>query len=150
METFDNALHEGYDGLNKLESIFAHALDKTGLPWCRNLPRTGYGIPLISKGATSNFYPDFLVWKDDVVFAIDTTGGHLLEEKMSRKMLTITPSKKASTRLAIRFISQGNYDAPRLRKSTAGFTLWGTRPDGTSRATHYPDIGAAVKAALKV
>ncbi len=150
MQAFDHALHDGYDGLNALEVIFARALDKTGLPWCRNPPRTGYGIPLITKGATSNFYPDFLVWKDDAVVAIDTTGGHLLDEKMSRKLLTVAPAKNSTSRLIIRFISQGNYDAPRARKNGAGFTLWGIKQDGSPRWTHYPDIESAVEAALHV
>lgn len=150
MAIFTNALHEGYDGLNNLELPFAQALDRTGLPWCRNPPRTGYGIPLISKGPTSNFYPDFLVWKDDTVIAIDTTGGHLLDEKMSRKLLMVEPAKGSTTRLIIRFVSQGNYDTPRAKKNSAGFTLWGIKPDGAFRATHLTDIDAAVEAALRI
>ena len=51
METFDNALHEGYSGLNEsLELPFARAIDKTGLTWCRNPSKSGYNIPLVSTG----------------------------------------------------------------------------------------------------
>ncbi len=52
-------------GLNPLEARFAKVLDKQGVPWARNPPRTGYGIPLPSYGPTHNFYPDFIVWVDD-------------------------------------------------------------------------------------
>ena len=62
---FTNSAHEGYSGLNKLELAFAKALDETGYDWCRNPARSGYGIPLITLGATRNFYPDFLVWVDE-------------------------------------------------------------------------------------
>lgn len=40
VEPFTNALHDGYDGLNKLEKPFAQALDATRLPWCRNPSQT--------------------------------------------------------------------------------------------------------------
>lgn len=61
MESFTNAIHDGYSGLNSLELAFARALDRTGVAWCRNPSRTGYAVPLISVGTTRNFYPDFLV-----------------------------------------------------------------------------------------
>lgn len=48
---------EGYTDLNKLELAFARALDETGHDWCRNPSRSGYGIPLITLGATRTFYP---------------------------------------------------------------------------------------------
>jgi len=35
MERFQNALHDGYSGLNEFEKEFAHALDKTKKAWCR-------------------------------------------------------------------------------------------------------------------
>ena len=73
MHPFEHAVHEGYDGLNFLELRFAEAIDATGLAWCRNPSRVGYGVPLITLGKTTTFYPDFLVWKGDTVFAIDTT-----------------------------------------------------------------------------
>lgn len=50
---FDNALHAGYEGLNPPERLFAHAIDKTGLTWVRNPPRSGYGIPLMEPDPVS-------------------------------------------------------------------------------------------------
>ena len=98
--TFKNALHEGYSDLNPLEISFATALDATGLMWCRNPSRSGYAIPLVSVGSNSNFYPDFLVWKGKDVFALDTTGGHLLMmRRPTAKLLAIAPPKGGSGRL---------------------------------------------------
>jgi type III restriction enzyme len=58
MEPFNHALHEAYT-LNELEKKFAHALDKTKKTWCRNPSTGGYGIPLLDRGSTSTFNPDF-------------------------------------------------------------------------------------------
>jgi type III restriction enzyme len=107
---FKNALHPSYSGLNKLELPFAKALDATGLPWARNPARSGFAIPLITLGPTQNFYPDFLVWKGNAVFALDTTGEHLLLEKLNRKLLDID-AVDGKTRLFVRLISKGTWKA---------------------------------------
>ncbi|MGC1406385.1 MAG: hypothetical protein WA938_06570, partial [Candidatus Dormiibacterota bacterium] len=54
-EKFRNALHSAYSGLNGLELPFAQALDKTKYVWCRNPPRSGFGIPLVSIGQSRSF-----------------------------------------------------------------------------------------------
>lgn len=41
LESFNNALHDGYSGLNSLEVTFARSLDRTGLP--RTRPATPSG-----------------------------------------------------------------------------------------------------------
>ena len=56
---FKKALHEAYDGLNGLEEEFALALDKTRKDWCRNPSTGGYEIPLLDRGRTRTFNPDF-------------------------------------------------------------------------------------------
>jgi type III restriction enzyme len=122
---FKHALHIGYSGLNALELAFARSLDNTGLTWCRNPSRSGYGIPLISIGSTKSFFPDFLVWKDKNVYAIDTTGGHLLAEKTGRKLLDIEPAKDRSGRLVIRFVSEGRWNPQLQQEDKAGYTVWG-------------------------
>lgn len=145
MEPFTNALHEGYSGLNEsLELPFARAIDKTGLPWYRNPSRSGYNIPLISVGPTRNFYPDFLVWKDDDVFAIDTTGGHLLKDKTGRKLLSIEPAKGAAGRLVVRLVSPGKWNPNVEQEDTAGYTIWGRKQDNTLRAIHVESVDEAV------
>jgi type III restriction enzyme len=146
METFSNALHEGYSGLNEsLELPFARAIDKTGLTWYRSPSRSGYNIPLISVGPTRNFYPDFLVWKGKDVFALDTTGGHLLKEKTGRKLLSIEPAKATSGRLIVRLISEGQWNPDVEQEDSAGYTVWGRKQDNTLRATHVDSVDAAVE-----
>ena len=148
LELFKNAVHEGYNGLNALELGFAKALDETGLTWCRNPSRSGYGIPLISIGRTTNFYPDFLVWKEGDVFAIDTTGGHLLHEKTGRKLLSIAPPKDEAGRLIVRFVSEGRWNTQLQQEDTSGYTVYAQKQDGSLRATYAVDVNAAVDTSL--
>lgn len=149
LESFDNALHEGYSGLNKsLELPFARAIDKTGLTWYRNPSRSGYNIPLISVGPTRNFYPDFLVWKGEDVFAIDTTGGHLLKEKTGRKLLSVEPATSGAGRLIVKLVSEGLWNADVQQDDSAGYTIWGRKQDNTLRAAHVDSIQDAVERAL--
>jgi type III restriction enzyme len=148
METFANALHDGYSDLNEtLELPFARAIDKTGLTWCRNPSRSGYRIPLISIGPTHNFYPDFLVWKGVDVLAIDTTGGHLLKDKTARKLLSIEPAKGSSGRLMVRLVSEGTWNPAVEQEDSAGYTVWGRKQDESLRATHVDSVEAAVELA---
>jgi type III restriction enzyme len=148
MVSFENSLHEGYDDLNELELLFARAIDKLGVTWFRNPSRSGYSIPLISIGPTRNFYPDFIVWKNDDVFAIDTTGGHLLREKTNRKLLSILPAKGASGQLLVRFVSEGKWNGDVEQEDSVGYTVWGRKPDSNLRTAHVDSIDAAVKRAL--
>ncbi len=151
MITYKYSLHEGYDGLNLLERRFADALDRLGAPWCRNPSRSGYGIPLITPGTTSTFYPDFLYWKGSVVVAIDTTGGHLLAEKAARKLLTIQVPPNAKSRIVIRFVSEGRWSAsPQLaQEDSDGFTVWELSPNQERRGIHVDDVDAAVARAVR-
>ncbi len=150
MTPFENSAHAGYDGLNPtLELPFAEALDKTGHTWCRNPSRSGYGIPLITLGPTKNFFPDFLVWLGDDVFAIDTTAPHLLLEKTGRKLLTIAPPKSAPGRLVVRFVSEGRYNSDVERVDKEGYTVWGLKQDQTLRAAHVDDMDQAIKRSLQ-
>jgi type III restriction enzyme len=149
MEVFTNAIHEGYSGLNpSLELPFARAIDRTGFPWYRNPSRSGYNIPLISVGPTRNFYPDFLVWKGKDVFAIDTTGGHLLKDKTGRKLLSIEPSKPTSGRLVVRLVSAGKWNPDVEQEDSAGYTVWGRKQDNSLRATYVDSVEAAVERSL--
>jgi type III restriction enzyme len=95
MLTFDRTAHAEYSrsDFNKDELDFARALDRIrGVTWYRNPANDsqGFGIPLPKKvGDSSTFYPDFLVWKKDVCWAIDTTGRHLLDEKVRGKLVAL-------------------------------------------------------------
>jgi len=137
---FSNAVHEGYDGLNNLELQFANALDELDLRWARNLPRVGYGIPLVSTGDTNVFYPDFLVWTDSAVLLIDTKGNFLLLGDAARKLLTIAQKEGASRRLDVRFVSTGHWSKEHERQSGEGFTLWGLSAGQKLRTQHFDTL----------
>lgn len=141
---FNNAIHEGYADLNTLERPFADAIDKTELTWARNPPRSGYGIPLISVGPTSNFYPDFLVWTAERVICIDTKGPHLVHETARRKLLRIRPATDGP-RLDVQFISKGKYDANLEQKHPDGFSCWGMADDGTIQVVTFDGMNELVK-----
>lgn len=146
---FRRALHEAYSGLNETEREFATALDSLSHTWCRNLPRSGYGIPLLSRGKTRDFYPDFLVWKGNDVFAIDTTGEHLLIEKAARKLLAVEPGPSGG-RIFVRLVTKGRWTSqPLAHVENGGWTVWGLRDDRDLSAVHFDDVKSAVKACLK-
>jgi type III restriction enzyme len=154
LKTFTHALHDGYSDLNSEELACARELDNTGYDWCRNPARSGYGIPLITIGRTRTFYPDFLVWTgpegDSDVFAIDTTGAHLLADKTGRKMLSIRPPRGSEHQLQVRFISRGRQDADLTQLDDEGYTVWGRRSaDGSLRVQHTTELSDAVARALQ-
>lgn len=146
---FDNSIHEKYSGLNGLEEEFAKELDKLNFPWCRNPSRSGYGIPLLTEGSSKTFYPDFLVWKDDKVIAIDTTGEHLLTDKLSRKLLFISPALNAKQKLVICFVSRGEYNQDLSRKAKEGWTLWGLKENRELSAKHRDNLSELITIMLE-
>lgn len=146
---FKNSLHKAYEGLNPFEADFATALDQRNLAWCRNLPRVGYGIPLITLGPTKNFYPDFIVWNKKDIFLIDTKGAHLLSEAAARKLLRIDAPSKSSARVRVRLISEGRWNAAAERIDDEGYTVWGVKQDGTRRVTPAEDLSAVLDRVLK-
>jgi type III restriction enzyme len=148
VEPFTNALHEGYDGLNKLEMPFAQALDATGLPWCRNPSQTGYKIPLLSPGVTVWFFPDFLLWAGNTVFCLDTKGEHLIGSDAGRKLLGILPAMGSEARVEVKLVSRGRWDAERTRTSPDGCSLWGVRHDGKPNVTHFDDVPDVISAII--
>lgn len=144
METFDHAVHEGYSGLNLPEKRFAYALDDTKFTWCRNPPRSGYGIPLVTVGPTDFFFPDFLVWTSERVVCIDTKGHHLIRETAARKLLHVR-NDGDGPRLDIQFVSEGKYDDGLDLRDTEGFTYWGISSDGSIRSVHFDEISGLLK-----
>lgn len=146
VDLFNNSLHPGYSGLRSFELRFAQALDKTGLPWVRNPPRgSGYGIPLITRGSSKTFYPDFLVWKGSNVFAIDPKGDHLLLEAATRKLLHVRAPENGTTSLHVQLVSEGTWSTDVGRQSVDGFTLWSIKDDGSRRASTFADLDELVK-----
>lgn len=149
-ETYTNALHDGYSGLNKtLERPFALELDKVGVTWCRNPSRSGFGIPLLSPGQSKTFYPDFLVWNGKYVFALDTKGEHILANELGRKLLAIDPHPKSKVKLVLRLISRGTWDNNPRRLSGEGFTVWALGHANALKPIHCANEAEAVKVSMK-
>jgi type III restriction enzyme len=83
------------------------------------------------------------------VFAIDTTGGHLLQEKTNRKLLAIAPPKAAAGQLVVRFVSDGRWNDDLEQQDTSGYTVWGQKQDRSLRATTVESVADSVDRALK-
>lgn len=145
METFKNALHEGYDGLNDLERRFARALDETGLPWARNRSQTGYKIPLVSLGHTVWFFPDFLIWAGENVICVDTKGEHIVEGDTRRKLLAIKPHKKVPTTVEVKFVTMGTWKPDGTPDGKDGFSVWELGSSRNLRALPHDDLESLVK-----
>lgn len=122
LKIFQNSLYEGYSDFNSFELEFAEELDKTNNIWHRNSSRSGYSIPLLDIGDTQNFYTDFLVWKDDLIFSLDTKGAHLLTDALRRKLFDIKEGR--TTKILTRFIAKGKYKTIKEKYSQDGYTVW--------------------------
>jgi type III restriction enzyme len=146
---YKNALHPAYD-LNEFEHEIASAIDDTGLPWTRNPSNGGYSIPLLDKGDTRHFFPDFLVWHDGLIFALDPKGGHLLAKDAWRKLLDIR-DEKGQRKVLVRLISKGKWNDDVQEMGPNGFTIWAmTKTTGKVKARPVATVADAVAAALKL
>jgi type III restriction enzyme len=146
---YKNALHASYD-LNGFEEEIADAIDDTALTWARNPSNGGYSIPLLDKGDTRNFFPDFLVWQDGLIFALDPKGGHLLMKDAWRKLLDIR-DEKGNRKVLVRFISKGKWTDDIKQVGSEGLTVWSmTKTTGKVKARPVATAAEAVSAALKL
>ncbi|WP_456696295.1 hypothetical protein [Aeromicrobium sp. P5_D10] len=150
METFKNALHEGYDGLNDLERRFARAIDETGLPWARNRSQTGYKIPLVTQGQTVWFFPDFLIWVDDTVICVDTKGSHIVEGDARRKLLSIQPHKDVPTQVVVKFVTQGTWKTDGTADSKEGYSIWELGSGQDLRPLPHEDLESVAKSLVEI
>jgi type III restriction enzyme len=132
--------------------LFAKALDKTKRVWCRNPSQGGFGIPLLDRGNTRTFNPDFLAWTDRTVVAIDTKGDHLITEDAGRKLFYIEKVEDGPE-LTIRLVTKGQWQVAqngvygKLSGST-GFTVWALK-QGKPHPTHCDTIGEAAQLCLR-
>jgi type III restriction enzyme len=149
---FKNALHEGYSDLNTFERSFAEAIDRTRRVWCRNPSQGGFTIPLLDRGNTRNFSPDFLVWVDGRVVAIDTKGDHLITEDAGRKLFFIDQIEDGPE-LVIRLVTKGEWHTSGTGEygsisGSTGYSVWMLR-QGKSHPTHCSNIAEAVEVCLR-
>lgn len=143
---FTNGVYERYAGFNKFELSFANAIDEANLLWHRNPSSGGFYIPLLSEGNTGSFYPDFIVWKKNSLFCLDTKGSHLLTDAVARKLFDIKEDGK--TKVQVRFISEGKQTELRGKAIKGGFTVWKMK-FGAPTAVHVDDLAKAVVECVK-
>ena len=151
-QRFSHALHEHYSGLNGFELEIARAINQTQRIWCRNPEGSGYFIPLLDHGSTATFWPDFLVWIDRYVIALDTKGSHLIAEDSRRKLFDIETTNGRS-RIVVRLISKGTGSISSSGqvsiKGNKGYTIW-KWANGRLTAIICNDEKSAVDAALSI
>ncbi|WP_198120323.1 DEAD/DEAH box helicase family protein [Massilia rhizosphaerae] len=146
--SFTHSAHEGYSGLNSDELEFASELDAVGLPWVRNPPNGGFSIPLLTRGDTRNFFPDFLVWKGDVVYALDPKNHLLIGTDAGRKLLDIH-DEYGKKKVVVRLITKGKWDEVTMRCiSDNGYSVWSLR-SGVVRAVYCATIKKVIEVCLK-
>ena len=110
VRAYKNALHAEYNGLNPFEAKIAEALDLLGLDWCRN-PVKGYGIPIPEVGeGTTNFYPDFLLWSDKCLWAIDPKGPHLLTDAVRTKLMGVSDVNDMPLKIRVALVTEGKWE----------------------------------------
>lgn len=144
---FTHSLYPQYGKMGTEEVAFARGLDAAGVTWHRNPVSGGYSIPLLSPGDTANFFPDFLAWKGNKVFAIDTKGKHLLTEALLRKMFDIRNGEQP--RVQVRFVVKGKQDALGAKTvSKEGFTIWRVKNNQT-KPVYLDTMAKAVAECLK-
>lgn len=147
IHTFENSIHRGYSDLDPFEIPFARAIDTTGHPWARNPSNGGFSIPLLQVGDTYNFFPDFLVWKDGVVFALDPKGDHLITNAAGKKLLDIRDDK-GKRKVIVRLFTEGKWRDERTKRSADGITVWYLGRGGIVRGKHFGNVSEAMEAAL--
>ena len=95
-----------------------------------------------------NFYPDFVVWKGSDYYAIDTKGAHLHADA-ARKLVSIKPASGSSSRVFVRFVSDGVVNAQGAQADSSGFTVWSFKPNGEPEFTHCQTLTDAIDVCLE-
>lgn len=122
-EEFQNSVHARYSDFNNFELDFARELDKKGLLWMRN-PKNGIlKIKLLDGKGTDTFNPDFIVWADNALYALDTKGSHLIFEDSIRKLFYLEKACDGKD-LVIKLISEKKYNSHGQVIDQNGYTVW--------------------------
>lgn len=122
-ESFSCSLHKRYSDFNAFELEFARELDSFGKIWFRNPAHGCFGIPLLDKGDSNTFNPDYIVWAARKIIAIDTKGDHLIHTDAARKLFNITKYGKGQD-LLIRLVTEGEWSNDIKKTGKTGFTVW--------------------------
>ena len=131
---FKNAVHSSYSDFNNFELEFARELDSRNVLWMRN-PVNGFlKIPLLDGKGTDTFNPDFIVWKDEAIIALDTKGNHLIAEDSNRKLFCIEKACEGKD-LIVKLISERRYNERQDVIDTTGYTVWMIKQGNVSPIT---------------
>jgi type III restriction enzyme len=90
--------------------------------------------------------PDFIVWKNNTIYCLDTKGGHLLSDAVARKLFDIKEDGK--TKVHVRFISEGRQSELRGKSIKGGYTVWKMK-SGTPKPIHVADLKSAAEESLR-
>jgi hypothetical protein len=93
----------------------------------------------VQVGGSQRFYPDFLWWVDEAVWAIDTTGVHILGPKVRGKLFGLMLPKVALVTRGKVAVSLDTVE------DKAGWTLLLPGP-AAPRRTQYADLSALLAA----
>jgi type III restriction enzyme len=150
LHRFSNSIHDGYSDLNAVELEFAQAIDQLGLKWARNPSNGGYSIPLLEKGGSRRFFPDFLVWNGGVAYALDPKGKHLIMEDAGRKLLAIR-DERGNEFVQVRLITEGRWQADPIKQtSPGGYSVWRLSRASKVRCTHHVTVESALRKAVEL
>jgi type III restriction enzyme len=143
---FKYSLHEKYSDFNQFELEFAQELDKTKFLWFRNPKQGCFSIPLLDKGDTNTFNPDFIVLCNKNIIAIDTKGDHLINSDAARKLFTLKKYGKGKD-LFIRLVTQGEWTSEIRKIGKNGYTVWSFK-NGKIVSHHVSSLSECVKTCL--
>lgn len=146
--SFNNAVHAQYSDFNPFELDFAIELDKTKKRWFRNPKQGCFQIPLLDKGNTNNFNPDFIVWSSKKIVAIDTKGDHLIVGDAARKLFSINKYGKG-LELVIRLVTSGEWTNEVKKIGKTGYTVWEIK-NGKIIGHHVLTLKSCVLECLKI
>jgi type III restriction enzyme len=101
----------------------------------------------LDTGKTRQFKPDFLVWSDKRIIAIDPKGDHLIVEDSSRKLFDI-PKIEDGPELVVRLVTRGEWHVrngvPEKRPGPSLFTVWKLK-QGKLNAIRCANAAGAVR-----
>jgi type III restriction enzyme len=106
----------------------------------------------LDLAASSTYWPDFLVWVDKSVIAIDTKGDHLLTDATINKLFDIDTLGEPA-KIVLRLVSAGESQVTATgqinKLSNAGYTVWSWK-NGKLHGQSAENERAALKLALAI
>lgn len=144
--SFKYSVHEKYSDFNNFELDFAKEIDKYKKTWFRNPKQGCFEIPLLDKGGTNNFNPDFIIWDKRKIFAIDTKGDHLIAGDAPRKLFSVQKYGNGPD-LEIRLVAQGEWNTEIRKIDKKGYTVWKLK-NGKVSPQHVLSISECVSVCL--